>query len=260
MNLKSLCLKTDLLFIKFDGEVIDHQNYLVAQCFANPNFFWGNLIVFKNAPQSGDLKNWKKLFKEHFTDPRIYHETFTWDQETLGDIKEFLDDGYKLEKNTILTARKSNMREPSKINDQINIKIISSKKDWQSVVDVQVAATNDYADFYPKQALLYQKMIDQNMGHWFGAFIGEKLVASLGIFKEGKIGRFQIVSTHPDFGRQGICSNLVYRASLYAFEKMEIEELVMVADEDYYAAKIYERVGFIPTEKMYGLCKWQKNI
>jgi hypothetical protein len=40
---------------------------------------------------------------------------------------------------------------------------------------------------------------------------------------------------------------------------MGVETLVMVADESYHAAKIYESVGFAPQEKMYGLCRSQKH-
>ena len=39
---------------------------------------------------------------------------------------------------------------------------------------------------------------------------------------------------------------------------MKVETLVMVADEEYHAAKVYESVGFRPTEKLLGLCKAEK--
>jgi hypothetical protein len=34
---------------------------------------------------------------------------------------------------------------------------------------------------------------------------------------------------------------------------MKLKKLVMVADEHYHAAKIYESVGFVPTEKQVGV-------
>ncbi len=258
MHVKSLGLLTDFIFIRFDGEVTEYNDFWIARCPANPNFFWGNMVIFKKIPQKGDLAKWQKIFQEHFADPRIYHQTFTWDQEEEGEIQDFLNAGYKLEKNSILTMREPSLKIPAKINHKINIEIISKEEDWLSAIEVQMAATPEYADFYPKQMMLYQRMIEQKMGYWFGAFLDGKLVGSLGIFKERKIGRFQIVSTHPDFRRQGICSTLVYQASLHAFKKMGIETLVMVADEEYHAAQIYKSVGFTQTQKNYGLCKWQK--
>jgi hypothetical protein len=37
---------------------------------------------------------------------------------------------------------------------------------------------------------------------------------------------------------------------------MGVETLVMAADEDYFAARIYESVGFMPTERQVGVHYW----
>lgn len=42
-------------------------------------------------------------------------------------------------------------------------------------------------------------------------------------------------------------------------KKMDFEKIVMVADEDYHAAKVYESAGFVPTEKIYGVCWYDKK-
>jgi hypothetical protein len=39
---------------------------------------------------------------------------------------------------------------------------------------------------------------------------------------------------------------------------MGVETLVMAADENYYAARIYEKVGFKPTERQAGLHWWDR--
>jgi predicted GNAT family acetyltransferase len=82
-------------------------------------------------------------------------------------------------------------------------------------------------------------------------------VADLGIYREGALGRFQSVETHPDFQRRGICGTLVYESARYALKKMGLTELVMVADENYHAAKIYESVGFVPGAKEYSAFWWE---
>ena len=99
----------------------------------------------------------------------------------------------------------------------------------------------------------YQKMSHAGLGHWFGAFLGSKLVGDLGLFVENGIGRFQNVTTHPDFRRRGICGTLVHAVATYALSNMGAKTLVMVADEAYHAAKIYESVGFKPTERQAGV-------
>src|SRR5436190_1618861 len=90
-------------------------------------------------------------------------------------------------------------------------------------------------------------------GMWLGGFLGDELVAGLGIFHDGEIGRYQQVCTHPKFIRRGICSRLVYQSALYAFDKMNLKELVMCAYEEYHAARIYESVGFKPVQQEFGL-------
>ena len=105
----------------------------------------------------------------------------------------------------------------------------------------------------------YRKMAQAGLGAWFGAFLENQLVADLGLFFEAGVGRFQQVETHPDFRRRGICGTLVYHSSRFGFEKMEARTLVMVADEHYHAARIYESVGFRPKERQVGLDWWDKT-
>lgn len=259
MKLNSLCLKTDLIFIKFDGEVIDREKYLVVKCNSNPNFFWGNLLIFNNAPKLGDFNNWKKIFKQEFTDPRIYHQTFAWDEEEMGDVSEFLDEGFELEKSVVLVADKNQIKLPAKSHKSVVVTPLKNIDDWKTVIELQTATNPQYGNFYKKQATTYQKMIEKNLGQWFGAYLDGMLVGSLGIFTEGNIGRFQIVSTHPKYQRLGICKALVFKASEYAFKKMGVETLVMVADAEYHAAKVYESVGFVPKEKVYGVSRSNKD-
>lgn len=259
MELKSLALKTDLIFTKQDGEILDRGTYLVVRTTSNPNFFWGNLIIFESAPTTDVLDNWGKIFDKEFTDSRIYHKTFAWDSEEIGEIKPFEEAGYKLEKSVVLTATKNQIVAPVKQN--LHIKIVPIKEsDWHEVISVQSAINPQYASFYAKQALAYQKMINKGMGEWFGAYLDDILVGSLGIFKEDNIGRYQIVNTHPTYQRQVICGTLVYKTAQYAFSHMGIDKLVMIADENYHAAKIYESVGFTPVEKMYGVCWSDKSV
>lgn len=102
-------------------------------------------------------------------------------------------------------------------------------------------------------------MTRAGLGLWFGAFLENRLVADLGVFTAGRIGRFQQVGTHPDYRRRGICGALVYQASRYAFDQMKLETLVMVADENYHAAKIYESVGFQAKEHQVGVDWWKES-
>ena len=96
-------------------------------------------------------------------------------------------------------------------------------------------------------------LTEAGFGVWFGAFAEGQLAGDLGLFVKDRIGRFQEVETYPAFRRRGVCRSLVYQASHYAFEHMDAQKLVLVADEGSDAARLYQQVGFQPTERQAGI-------
>lgn len=250
MELKALGFKSEFIFTSFDGVVEDCGHYLVIRTPTNPNFFWGNLLIFDHPPVAGDYEKWVELFKKEFTDPRIYHITLAWDSgvEIGSQVEKFLEAGYKLETNGVMSA--TSVVKPPRFSEELEVRPLASNKEWEDMIQVQIDSAHEYLSkvewesFYRKQSIRYQKMVEAKMGEWFGGFIDGKLVASLGIFYKDGLGRFQIVSTHPDYRRKGYCGTLVYKTALYAFENFGVKDLVMCADPDYFAINIYESCGF----------------
>ncbi len=266
MNIKSLGYRTDFLFNTFDGSVEDKGQYFVAKTHSNPNYFWGNLLLFKSPPKEGDLAEWKRIFKEEFSGSDIHHITFGWDSPSgeRGEVKEFENDGFGFETSVVLTATK--VIKPPKYNQNIKVYSIDTEADFERSIEIQVSRGEDHLskesweDFYKKAIAGYRKMIEAEKGIWFGAKIDGVLVGCLGVFTDGDVGRYQIVCTDSNFQRKGVCSTLVYESAKYAFDTMGVAKLVMVADEEYHAAKIYESVGFQPTEKQVGVCWWDEKV
>lgn len=264
MNIRSLGRRTDLIFANFSGKVIDKGSYTLIQTPSNPGYYWGNYIVFDYAPRKGSLRDWKLIFDREFTyyiEPN--HYVFTWDtgSDDKGAYQEFLDAGFCLDSATVLVASKVNL--PPHINQNVEIRKIVSDQDWSDVVQLQTLcadpkyANADYQQFKVRQIAAYRRMHEAGMGAWFGAFSGTKLVGDLGIFYKGNVGRYQNVGTHPDFRKQGICGTLVYQTALTAFQEFGVDHLVMEADVDYHAARIYESVGFRRSETNYALSWWR---
>ena len=67
------------------------------------------------------------------------------------------------------------------------------------------------------------------------------------------------VATSPALRRLGLCRRLVYDVAQHALTSGRAEVLVMVADPGYFAAKIYESVGFRPTERTVGALRLPKG-
>lgn len=265
MQLSSLGFRSELIFTAFDGLSQDRGDYWAIHTLSNPNYFWGNLLIFDRPPKRGDYERWTELFRTEFTDPRIYHVTLAWDttESCIGDVREFQERGFLLESTAVLSTRE--VVRPPKFNEQIRVRPISGKEEWERAIQIQIDCAHEHLTraewegFYRTQSLRYQAMEKAGFGHWYGGFLGANLVASLGIFHHGGLGRFQTVSTQPDFQRRGICQTLVYISSQMALASGMVSELVMCADPDYHAINVYESVGFKRQITQHGVYWWDKE-
>jgi ribosomal protein S18 acetylase RimI-like enzyme len=265
MKLNSLGYRSQLIFAEFDGLSADRGDHWAIHTLSNPNFFWGNLLIFDRPPRRGDYASWTRLFRQEFTNPNIYHVTLAWDSSAgeVGDVSEFMAHGFLLESTAVLTAKK--VIRPPKFNESLEVREIQGEKDWKTVLALQLASAHEHLthsqweDYYKKQFAQYQAMEKDGFGHFYGAFLDGTLVASLGIFHRNGVGRFQLVSTDPKFQRQGCCQTLVYISSQLALGSGQIENLVMCADPDYHAIKIYESVGFKRQQLEHGVYWWDKS-
>lgn len=264
MQIKSLGYRTDLIFPRFDGVVKERDNYLVIETPSNPHFHWGNYLLFREPPAPGALEEWRRLFKAEFgSNPEIKHITFGWDgtDGQMGASAEFVNAGFRTAEQIVLAANE--VSRPKHFNIEVTVRPLTTDEDWIDATENQIACRDAIYEYGPyklfkeSQMKRYRSMEAQGLGHWFGAFINDQLVGSLGIYRDQNIGRFQNVGTNPEFRRQGICGTMVYLASEHAFSKMGIETLVMVSDEDGDARRVYESVGFKPREKQSGLSWWQ---
>jgi RimJ/RimL family protein N-acetyltransferase len=267
MQVRSLGYRTDLIFPRFDGLIEDRSEYLVIRTPTNPLFYWGNFLLFSHSPRPDDFQRWQQLFAQEIrAHIDCSHQTFGWDspEGELGHVGPFLDAGFHLMQNVILSTRQ--VLAPPKYNDSIQVRAIQGDAEWQQVLELKVLCfqgehnAGGFLRFAQNETNRFRAMVQAGLGQWFGAFLDNHLVGNLGLFRDKTIGRFQDVGTHPGFRRQGICGTLVYQASSYAFAHMDLEHLVMAADEHYHAAAIYESVGFRPTERQVGLEWWDKNI
>ena len=63
-NLRCRGLATDLMIAEMDGEVRVCEDYVVARTPASPNFWWGNFVLFREAPKAGQVRKWEGVFDE----------------------------------------------------------------------------------------------------------------------------------------------------------------------------------------------------
>ena len=106
-----------------------------------------------------------------------------------------------------------------------------------------------YVQFTRRKLVAKRALVEAGHGKWFGAFDGDRLQSSLGLMFDGKgLARFQNVQTAPEDRGRGLASTLVHRASTYGLTEGGARTLVMVADPEYLAIRIYRALGFDDTE------------
>ncbi len=266
MRIKSLGYRTDLFFSIFNGVIHDRGDYLVILTPSNPAYYWGNYLIFPDPPRRGDFDRWKTLFAQEINARQeTHHLVFAWDgvDGETGKIKPFIEAGFLLVQNLVLTARQ--VVEPPKNNTEVEIRPLSTDWEWEQALQNQIICRNpvfaldEYTPFKRARMDQYRRMTQAGLGEWFGAFYQGRLVADLGLYGGSEFARFQSVETHPEYRRRGICGALVYQASRYGLENMGASQLVMIADEHYFAARIYESVGFRPAERQVGLEYWERK-
>ena len=245
MRVQSLACQTDLFLAAFDGEIIDRGHYLVIVTPNTPTYFWGNYLLFADPPGPDDFVLWQALFAEEIGyRPGIVHRAFGWDAPDgrLGHSEPFTATGFRIQYIGLVASQ---VQQPPHYDPGITVRPLTAAADWREV--------GHNHDISQTRLARLRALTEAGFGAWFGAFAEGQLAGDLGLFVKDRIGRFQEVETYPAFRRRGVCRSLVYQASHYAFEHMDAQKLVLVADEGSDAARLYQQVGFQPTERQAGI-------
>ncbi|MDG9671885.1 GNAT family N-acetyltransferase [Hahella sp. CR1] len=167
--------------------------------------------------------------------------------------------GYEYMECAVLTAKQSELLKPQKVNVDVDVRTLQSEEDWRAWYELELQERDvdqpkeENVAFLQGVRDMYRSMIAAGRGDWFGAFQQGELVGSVGLFFDERIGRFQNVLTKSSHRSRGICHTLVHAVAKAGFDRADI--LVMVADENYHAARIYESLGFQPSERQASLCR-----
>jgi len=268
----SLGWRTELIFHRFDGEVIARDDCLLVRTPSNPTFYWGNFLLFERPPQDGDAAAWLAAFDTGIAQrqPESRHLAFGVDGDADFALPaDFAALGVSKFSAVVLTMTSiGQLRPPRKpFVAGFTRRALRLPGEAPHAVDLQVASDMHgyepagYRVFRERQMARYGRMAAAGLGAWFGVFAatdsGERLVADCGLFRdghgEGALGRFQFVSTHPDWRRRGLCSALIHAVCRHGFEAMRLSSLVIVADPDDVAIGLYESLGFARDHRLWYL-------
>lgn len=253
MQITSLGWRTDLMMLTLQGSTVtDRGSSLVVRTPTNPAYWWGNFILHERPPGVGDAERWLAQFTTEFPDAE--HVAFGVDgaDGDTGEVEEFTQVGLPPELATVQTA--TVVHEPPRPNRDALYRPLESDRDWAAAVEVSVANhdgddTDAYRQFEGRRMQARRRLVEAGHGAWFGAFVDGQLMTNLGIFTDGSgIARFQSVNTLPSARGRGLAGTAVYHAARYGLAELGAETLVIIADPNNLAARVYRSLGFTDTE------------
>ena len=253
MNLRSLGFRTDLALLERAGSTIDDcGNHLVVRTASNPTFYWGNFLLLDHAPAADRVDDWLERFEEAL--PSARHRSFGFDlpHGSAADLAGFAERGLSIDLATVMTA--TSTHPPVHPNGDATYRTLASDGDWARSVEMTLACNDEYEKvrhraFVERRATANRRLVEAGHGAWFGAFLDGELVSQMGLVTAGpRLARFQLVETHPDARGRGLAGTLVHHVSRFGFDTLDAETLVMVADPEYLAIRLYRSVGFSDSE------------
>jgi ribosomal protein S18 acetylase RimI-like enzyme len=254
VDIRSLAFRTDLALLRLAGsEIEDRGDRLVVRSPRNPAFYWGNFFLLAGPPKEGDAEALVAEYDAEFAESR--HRSFgvdgTGDQRTA--LAELIALGPRVEDGAVMTA--TSVHPPPRPNAEAELRRLASDDDWAQRVTLAMDVDGGEHDaelhlqFATQRAIDARAFSEAGHGAYWGAFVEGRLASVMGLVDAGSgLARYQNVETHPDFRGRGLAGTLVHRVATYGFDELGARTLVMVADPDYLAIRIYRSVGFEVTE------------
>lgn len=253
MEVQSLGYRSDLMLLGLQGSVVvDRGDHLVIRTPENPGFHWGNFVLADQTWVNRPLSDLVAVF--HAEHPQAGHlalgvdgvEGLVWADDELAEC------GLEVERSVVMAA--TEVHAPAHPHAEAVCRMLDSDADWAAALDLHASEPGTFdpaenRDFTERRMTARREQQGAGLGGWFGAFIDGEMVCGLGLFTDGSgLGRFQDVMTVVSARGRGLASTLVHHASRVGIRAYGIRELVMVADPDYAAIRIYRSLGFVGSE------------
>lgn len=254
MKVNSLGFRTDLMLRRLVGSVIeDRGSHLVVRSPANADFHWGNFVLFDAPPAPGDAARWAAVFAGAF--PGAGHLALGVDgtDGDVGDPGVHAALGVDVITLSVLTA--TELGEPVRSDPQVAVRPLGGDDDWALALALRLSCEDlplsaEHRAFLAVRYAEFRALCEAGHGQWFGAFIDGQLCAGCGLFTDGRgEARFQNVETSPAFRRRGLASSVVHHAGLWGLREAGARTLVVAADPDHHAIRVYRALGFTEAER-----------
>lgn len=259
----SLGLSTDLMVLALSGSRIEEAGDFVAvRTPENPTYCWGNFMVLPDcrAVDGAAVAQFELLF------PGVSHVAFAFAGTDGEPGAEATCGAFGLDVQRVSILQAASLRPPLRPNLEADYRLLDVADDaqWEQVLALQMAEPGRLGasghTFMQHRVASYRAIQQGGHGGWFGAFLGGKLVASLGVFTDGgELGRYQAVDTHPRYRRRGLAGSLVCHAGTHALAAFGVKTLVIAAVAEGPSINVYRSVGFAVVETQTGAARRRQS-
>lgn len=265
VDIASLGYRTDIALLERGGSIVeDHGDHLAVRSPHNPTFWWGNFLLVADHPGALDADRWLGRFAEVFPGAEHVAVGFDGTGGHASDLTAYVDLGLDVEASAVMTA--DAVHPPPRPNTEAAFRRLTSDDDWAQSVELRVACNEEglepaaYREFAIDRTATSRALSEAGHGGWFGTFLDGRLVSQMGLVTASPgLARFQSVETHPDARGRGLAGTLVHHVSRFGFGELGAQTLVMVADPEYLAIRVYRSVGFAVTETQLGVQRRPKD-
>ncbi len=254
--MRSLGLATDLLALEGISVVERHPDRLVVRTPGQPDFWSGNMLVLLGAP--GDPE--AEVARFHADFPEARHLSIAWDVPGLDPEPlraPWAALGAEVEVDVVLARDGPPPPVPVPTGYSLRELDPRSDRDWAESVGVALAVgigegheAASHLPYLRRRTEGRRRQAASGRLRWWGAFRGNELAAQMGLAEgvvDGRpLARFQHVDTHPDHRRRGLCAALLAHVGRAA----RSPTLVILAEPEGDAGRIYRRAGFAPVERV----------
>jgi ribosomal protein S18 acetylase RimI-like enzyme len=247
-QIRSTGFRTELRILELGGSLIeDRGTHWVIRTPDNPAYHWGNFLLLRDLPVPGGEREVIGAFHTEFPEARHVSIGIDGTEDRSGDVAGFVEAGLTFSGATVLSG--SSLTAPEHQVEGVEVRAIEGDDDWEQRVQLDLVVDdktpNDHLPAFVRARIAsWRKLVGAGHAQWFGAFEEGRLLATCGIVRtaDGE-ARYQHVATHPHARRRGLASAVVHHAGTHALTSMGADRVVIVAESDGPAIRLYRALG-----------------
>lgn len=234
------------------------SRFSAVRCPTRPDYYWGNYLRVEAEWRPDCLASWKRRWLEAFPETESSALRLQSSQEASVPAEADAaarEHGLDLERLTVLQLRKKSFLPrplPHGSGKAPELRPVRNEAEWQAVESLQIAGAAPVSAAFDRfvrwRYAAYRATLETLQGGWWGAFVGDELVAGAGIVWANRRARFQEVVTAAPHRRKGIATALCSQMLSTFFVEVPDGQAVIVAETSSSAERIYRRLGFSPVE------------